>query len=132
MKCENCGMVNPEDYKYCQECGEELVEYLVCPECKHPNQPDFKFCMKCGNALQISTADPVPSETKPPKSLQRTQTQVQTLNQTSSGQPAVVIIQEPQQRTTGSNLLKFILRFAGSLVAGYVLGEFWMRFFSGY
>lgn len=63
MKCSACQTDNPENRKFCRECGAKLV--LICPECGTQNLPGDKFCGECGQELargdqsekSISTTD---------------------------------------------------------------------------
>ncbi len=50
MKCPKCQTENPEEWKFCRECGENLL--LVCPRCEHKNLPGDKFCGECGIKLE--------------------------------------------------------------------------------
>ncbi|MCX5852734.1 MAG: AAA family ATPase, partial [Deltaproteobacteria bacterium] len=66
MKCSNCGIENPEGYKFCNECGQKLV--LACPSCRMINQPGSKFCGGCGYDLtktSTTTSQPVELPPKP-------------------------------------------------------------------
>ncbi|MBN1364824.1 MAG: HEAT repeat domain-containing protein [Syntrophaceae bacterium] len=54
MKCPRCQNENPEDRKFCKECGFKLL--LVCPKCQHQNVPGDKFCGECGYNLTITSA----------------------------------------------------------------------------
>jgi class 3 adenylate cyclase/tetratricopeptide (TPR) repeat protein len=54
MNCPACQTENPENRKFCRECGAKLV--LICPECKVENLPGDKFCGECGQPLQGSPA----------------------------------------------------------------------------
>ena len=49
MKCPKCQTENPEERKFCRECGEKLG--LVCPQCRFENLPEDKFCGECGHDL---------------------------------------------------------------------------------
>jgi len=49
MKCPKCHIENPEDNKFCRECGTALL--LVCTECGNELQADDKFCGKCGQKV---------------------------------------------------------------------------------
>ena len=51
MKCPNCQHENPEDARFCNECGHKLE--LICPECGKVNPPGSKFCNKCGHNLTL-------------------------------------------------------------------------------
>jgi class 3 adenylate cyclase/tetratricopeptide (TPR) repeat protein len=57
MKCPKCRYKNPEDIKFCGECGAKLDR--LCPSCNSPNPPQFKFCGECGHKLVV------PAETLP-------------------------------------------------------------------
>ena len=47
MKCPTCTGENPDQQKFCGECGAKLV--LVCPACGSDNPPQQKFCGDGGN-----------------------------------------------------------------------------------
>ncbi len=49
MKCPKCHIKNPDDNKFCRECGTALL--LVCSECGNGLQADDKFCGKCGQKV---------------------------------------------------------------------------------
>src|SRR5215510_271542 len=58
MKCRQCQHVNPQDWKFCGECGARLTG--ACPSCGAPNAAGQKFCGECG--LSLSTGDgPAPA-----------------------------------------------------------------------
>lgn len=48
IKCPNCGASNPENSKFCNECGAKLL--AVCSSCGHPISFNTKFCNECGTA----------------------------------------------------------------------------------
>ncbi len=57
MKCLNCAFINPEDARFCQNCGHPLER--ACPVCGTPNTPEARFCKSCGSALQsLARVDP--------------------------------------------------------------------------
>jgi class 3 adenylate cyclase len=56
MICSNCQTVNPENAKFCSECGTKLV--AVCPNCGHENAPGAKFCNNCGHKLSAGSKPP--------------------------------------------------------------------------
>ncbi|MBL7175246.1 MAG: AAA family ATPase [Desulfobacteraceae bacterium] len=60
MICPKCRTENPDDRKFCYECGSNLLK--ICPECGRENLPRDKFCGECGQNLTQ------PSES-PPKEL---------------------------------------------------------------
>jgi predicted ATPase/class 3 adenylate cyclase len=46
MRCASCGFDNPEEMKFCGECGGALQRR--CPQCGFASPPGFKFCGVCG------------------------------------------------------------------------------------
>ena len=56
MKCPQCQFENPEQMKFCGECGAKLEK--VCPKCNFANPPKFKFCGECGHNLSLPSALP--------------------------------------------------------------------------
>ncbi len=46
MKCPKCYIENPDDNKFCRECGTALL--LVCTKCQNKLQAGDNFCGKCG------------------------------------------------------------------------------------
>ncbi len=48
MTCPSCGHENPEDAKFCGECGAALTGEVECPSCGRSNQPGQRFCHGCG------------------------------------------------------------------------------------
>src|SRR5512139_2808054 len=59
MKCPKCQAENPENLKFCGECGAKLEK--VCPKCNFSNPPQFKFCGECGYDLNLPSK-PIPKE----------------------------------------------------------------------
>ena len=51
MKCPKCQTENPEERKFCRECGAKFL--LVCPQCGFENLPKDKFCGECGHDLTL-------------------------------------------------------------------------------
>jgi Double zinc ribbon/Adenylate and Guanylate cyclase catalytic domain len=49
MRCSACGFENPEELKFCEECGATLVR--ACPSCGRGVRPTAKFCGECGTSL---------------------------------------------------------------------------------
>lgn len=45
--CSNCGIINPEGVKFCQECGTKLGANL-CRQCGTTLVPGARFCGECG------------------------------------------------------------------------------------
>ncbi|MBE9569249.1 MAG: AAA family ATPase [Proteobacteria bacterium] len=50
MKCPKCQSENPDERKFCRECGAKLLP--VCPQCGYENLPGDKFCGGCGQRLE--------------------------------------------------------------------------------
>jgi len=50
MKCPNCQHDNPEDSKFCLECGQKVE--LKCSECGKTLPIGAKFCNECGHDLR--------------------------------------------------------------------------------
>jgi len=48
--CPNCGTMNPEGVKFCQDCGTKLgaPAKVFCGQCGKENQSGTKFCGNCG------------------------------------------------------------------------------------
>jgi serine/threonine protein kinase/tetratricopeptide (TPR) repeat protein len=66
MKCPHCQAENPENVKFCGECGKSLSVDLTCPQCGHKNPRGVKFCHECGRALVEPTA-PAPAKAPSPQ-----------------------------------------------------------------
>ncbi len=56
MECPECRHLNPENSKFCNECGSKLV--TLCPDCGKRNPPRSELCSECGShfALPHSSA----------------------------------------------------------------------------
>ena len=50
MKCPKCQFDNPEDSRFCLECGGKLER--ACPSCGKLLPLDAKFCNGCGHDLR--------------------------------------------------------------------------------
>jgi class 3 adenylate cyclase/tetratricopeptide (TPR) repeat protein len=61
MRCPECQTDNPDDSRFCRECGISLE--ITCPKCSKANLPDSKFCTGCGHDLRT------PPAAAPPKDL---------------------------------------------------------------
>ena len=61
MRCASCGFANPEEKKFCEECGTKLVR--VCPSCGAEVRPAAKFCGDCGTPLTSQSANSQSSAT---------------------------------------------------------------------
>ena len=51
MQCPECRHENPDDAKFCNECGHKLE--LACPECGKVNPLGSRFCNECGHNLSL-------------------------------------------------------------------------------
>jgi class 3 adenylate cyclase/tetratricopeptide (TPR) repeat protein len=60
MECPKCQFENPDDKKFCRECGAKLL--FACPQCAAEILPSDKFCGECGQDLKKP-------EEAPPKDL---------------------------------------------------------------
>jgi RNA polymerase subunit RPABC4/transcription elongation factor Spt4 len=51
--CKNCKTVNPEDARFCEECGTEvgILPREYCKTCGTLNPSGLKFCGECGVRL---------------------------------------------------------------------------------
>jgi class 3 adenylate cyclase/tetratricopeptide (TPR) repeat protein len=54
VKCDKCQFDNPDNMRFCGQCGAKLE--LVCPGCGFTNPPGFKFCGGCGRDLSRPAA----------------------------------------------------------------------------
>jgi hypothetical protein len=54
MRCSQCGSDNPEDKRFCGDCGSSFGNR--CPKCGADNPPGKRFCGDCGSALSIPAA----------------------------------------------------------------------------
>jgi class 3 adenylate cyclase/tetratricopeptide (TPR) repeat protein len=52
MKCSSCQCDNPEEARFCSECGKPMEFH--CPSCGALTPAKGKFCIKCGQNLQGS------------------------------------------------------------------------------
>ena len=51
--CPNCGTLNPEGVKFCQECGTKIeAAGFLCPSCGAQGKTGMKFCQECGTRLE--------------------------------------------------------------------------------
>jgi adenylate cyclase len=62
MRCSNCGIENPSDSAFCEQCGQKLE--LLCPACKAPVSAGARFCRKCGTSLSAASTRSEPIATK--------------------------------------------------------------------
>jgi class 3 adenylate cyclase/tetratricopeptide (TPR) repeat protein len=63
MKCPKCQSENPEESRFCLECGARIE--IRCPECGKPLPLRAKFCNECGHGLIRPTEAPPIDYTQP-------------------------------------------------------------------
>jgi len=51
MKCRSCGIENPDNAKFCVQCGDALSNNTICTQCGHVNEEGTKYCADCGVSL---------------------------------------------------------------------------------
>jgi class 3 adenylate cyclase len=51
MICPNCQAANPENARFCMNCGFALAAAATCPNCGAGVLPGARFCHNCGYAL---------------------------------------------------------------------------------
>jgi class 3 adenylate cyclase/tetratricopeptide (TPR) repeat protein len=56
MQCPKCQFQNPEETRFCGECGAKFEK--ICSSCNSPNPPRFKFCGECGQKLEVPAEGP--------------------------------------------------------------------------
>jgi class 3 adenylate cyclase/tetratricopeptide (TPR) repeat protein len=59
MRCPKCQFENPENSKFCGECGSKLEK--ICSYCNSSNPLQFKFCCECGHDLSLPS-EAIPKE----------------------------------------------------------------------
>ena len=59
MRCQNCRADNPDNKKFCRECGSKLS--MACPGCGAEFTPGDRFCGECGCAL-APPSSPAPAD----------------------------------------------------------------------
>jgi class 3 adenylate cyclase len=67
MRCPRCQAENPDNARFCEECGARLA--LTCPHCGAEVSPGKKFCRSCGGPLAVPPTDRVPPPVASPKHL---------------------------------------------------------------
>jgi class 3 adenylate cyclase/tetratricopeptide (TPR) repeat protein/ribosomal protein L40E len=63
MKCSECQAANPDDAKFCIECGSSLE--LRCPKCGATTPTRGRFCKECGYTLGKAKPAPPVDYSKP-------------------------------------------------------------------
>lgn len=62
MHCTHCQFENPAGVRFCEQCGQRLVQ--VCERCGHESSPTAKYCGACGALLTNAASasePPVPA-----------------------------------------------------------------------
>jgi serine/threonine protein kinase/tetratricopeptide (TPR) repeat protein len=72
MKCPNCQTENPEDAKFCINCGQSLQTEITCPSCGETSPAGSKFCKKCGHSLIEKPTKPKKPKPKKPSTVEPT------------------------------------------------------------
>lgn len=49
--CPSCHGNVSKTSKFCNHCGENLVQTKICPQCHEENEEDANFCSSCGTKL---------------------------------------------------------------------------------
>ena len=62
MRCPNCQSENPENARFCIECGAAFERR--CLKCGFDNLPQAKFCSQCGSSFTEATAPPTHGEVR--------------------------------------------------------------------
>ncbi|MBN2550064.1 MAG: tetratricopeptide repeat protein [Anaerolineales bacterium] len=65
MECPQCHAQNPDQAKFCLECGSKLI--LACPQCGAALPPQAKFCFECGAKIAPPPPAAEPPVEKPPE-----------------------------------------------------------------
>src|SRR5438045_2444129 len=66
MQCPSCGSENPDGYRFCDACGEALVQ---CSQCGAMGRPGARFCGQCGAHVQphpLEAGEPTPHDGRDP------------------------------------------------------------------
>jgi predicted amidophosphoribosyltransferase len=50
--CLNCSVKNPDENKYCGNCGEPLYPSVVCRVCGKKMLREWRYCGSCGASLR--------------------------------------------------------------------------------
>jgi membrane protease subunit (stomatin/prohibitin family) len=69
LQCPRCHNEVPENSRFCQNCGAQLVIMNRCPKCRTELPPEAKFCSSCGHRLGTTLTCPhcgtkLPPDTK--------------------------------------------------------------------
>lgn len=96
MNCPECQKDNPEDAKFCNQCGAKLP--ANCPKCGNFNPPGSKFCNECGHGLDKPTEKPAsPADKRPSVDLAGERKTVTVLFSDMSGYTAMSEKLDPEE-----------------------------------
>ncbi len=65
MNCPSCQASNPDNARFCLNCGTALA--VACPNCNTSLPASAKFCFNCGQAVSapaVSAAPPAPTQSR--------------------------------------------------------------------
>lgn len=51
INCKKCNSINKKDFKFCVQCGEDLISR--CTQCEYSTDPTWSFCPNCKFDLNI-------------------------------------------------------------------------------
>jgi predicted amidophosphoribosyltransferase len=51
MNCKECVATNDESFKFCGECGYDLLQDSFCTQCGKPLKLGANFCVDCGTKV---------------------------------------------------------------------------------
>ena len=69
MECRQCAAANPEDARFCEDCGAPLEP--ACPTCGIAATPGKRFCRACGSPLSDPPPQPLVQTQSPPELAER-------------------------------------------------------------
>ncbi len=74
MQCPSCSATNPDDARFCQQCGSPLKPLTEshCPRCRQSVPPTARFCSSCGAEISDKPQNEIlPDQPGIPHSLQK-------------------------------------------------------------
>jgi class 3 adenylate cyclase/tetratricopeptide (TPR) repeat protein len=63
VRCPRCGNDNPDEARFCAQCGAQLE--MPCPACGTALPPGARFCPGCGHAVSAAPGPPTPASYTP-------------------------------------------------------------------
>ena len=101
-RCENCGLENADESKFCKKCGTKFPEKKLAKFCRFCGKEATEgnlFCTGCGKSLEMTAAQP-------------------------TIQPKPVTVEKPVQTQEKKNLLPIIIAVVVVVIA-LVVGVIW-------